>query len=65
MKIFEYHTEELSAKGVFGTFKKEIVDEKLEIYGSQGWELVNIIQSMRDGYANKVLLVFKREKQTT
>jgi len=38
--------------------------EKLEEYGSDGWELVNTVDTnLREGGSNELVLIFKREKE--
>lgn len=38
--------------------------EKLEEYGSDGWELVNTVDTnLHEGGSNELVLIFKREKE--
>ena len=65
MKTFEYKTVNLKANASFwgGKFKSEEVDIAINEYGSEGWELVNVVASNR-GYGDTgyLILFFKREK---
>lgn len=62
---WEYKTYVLNAKTSFwgGKFKSESLDEVLNRFGDEGWELVNTVSS-NHGYGDtRCIFLFLKEKQ--
>ena len=67
MKKFEYKILTMDIRqGWSLTAEKldgDILMEKLDAYGSDGWELVNTVDTnLREGGSNELVMIFKREK---
>lgn len=66
MKKFEYKTLEFQADDSKFTKSMHVdsneIETKLNDLGKEGWELVNSIDYVVNGFTIKVILFFKREK---
>ncbi|TXE20928.1 DUF4177 domain-containing protein [Psychroflexus gondwanensis] len=65
MKQFEYKTTEFEPRGkwlkIIGMETSELED-KLNEMGKDAWELIDSIDYAVEGFTQKVILFFKREK---
>jgi len=65
MKTFEYKTVNLNSDNSIlgGKFICEDVDQAINKYGAEGWELVSVVPSNKVlGETGNLILFFKREK---
>lgn len=68
MKKWEYKTLEFELDTSFWSsttdFPNEAIQEQLNIFGNEGWELVNTVSNSEyHGQTSKILLIFKRQKE--
>ena len=65
MKRFEYKTyvfeieQTIFFKSITNT---DELNKKINALGNDGWELVNSINNLRNGFSREIVLLFKRER---
>ena len=68
MKKYEYKTLEFEANDSLMSKSMHLdsneVQEVINNLGEEGWELVNSIDYALNGFTSKIILFFKREKNT-
>lgn len=61
MRKFEYLLRRYDIGLVNGKIDIELTNEEMNKLGEDGWELVDSIQTDKNGYTKDVVCVFKRE----
>ncbi len=65
MEKFEYLTHSLDLGGIFSSseLERNPLENVLNQYGDEGWELITELKTDRDGHTNRVILIFKKRKE--
>lgn len=60
MTKFEYKVIEIKPESIWSELTPELIEQKANEMGSQGWELVSVLSKVMTGVSVGVTFIFKR-----